>query len=222
MVYVPGGTFMMGSNNAGFPNEGPIHQQTVSALYVDITKVTAASYSQCVSSGKCTNTAITGPNCNYGISGKETHPINCTDWNQADRYCASYGKRLLSEIEFEYITRGSVGAEYSWGNNAPSSQLCWNNAETCAVDSFPRTIFGAPNPQGLSDLAGNLLEFTSSFYCDYPLTIPGGINCLTNKSVRSSSYSSTKTNEIRAAFRSSTPVSTNSYGVGFRCAKSIN
>lgn len=222
MMYVPGGTFLMGSNTAGKPEEGPIHPQTVSPFYVDITLVTASAYLQCVSLAKC-SIPQTGGTCTYGISGKENHPINCADWNQSGQYCAANGKRLLSEIEFEYITRGSSSAEYSWGNAAPSNQLCWNSINTCAVDSFPRTVFGMPTSFGLSDLAGNVSEWTSSQFCDYPLTATGGVNCQAGQvALRSSTHSRTLASDVRAAIRSSQGMGTNSYDIGFRCAKSIN
>ncbi len=51
MVYVPGGTFMMGDNLV--PYAQPVHQQAVAAFYLDITEVTVNAYQQCITVGNC-------------------------------------------------------------------------------------------------------------------------------------------------------------------------
>ncbi len=103
---------------------------------------------------------------------RSNHPINCVDWNQANAYCTSVGKRLPTEEDWEYAARGTAGNEYPWGNTpAPSNQLCWNGTgndlgqgnrrSTCPVGSYP----AGNTPLGL---AGNVWEWTSSGYsADY-------------------------------------------------------
>lgn len=224
MVYVPGGTFMMGTDT-GDLEERPSHQQTVAAFYLDINKVTSSLFSTCVTSGKCSSAPGSIAGCNFVVPGRENHPINCVTLSQANEFCAAFGKRLPTEIELEYAARGPQGSEYSWGNDAPIGQLCWTVSSTCAVSSFNLTLVGKVDPNGVSDLAGNLKELTSSPKCDYPLTTGGGTNCIsgTQKPIRGSAYYANTANIVRATQRGfSDSTNQNSTEIGFRCAKSIN
>ena len=140
----------------------------IAAFFMDKTEVTVAEYDQCVFAGKCTppkeRKAVL---LNEGTSGRDNHPINAVTWDQANEYCASVGKRLPTETEWQYAAQGADGRKYPWGNAEPSDQLCWSGAgntagaeghPTCAVSSFPK----GDSPFGLSDMAGNVEEFTST------------------------------------------------------------
>lgn len=169
MVLVAGGSYVPVSK----PGGGLVR---IEALCVDATEVTAAAYKVCVLSGTCTAVA-SKPLCNYGTDGRENDPINCVDVTQAKAYCASLAKRLPTDDEWEWVARGGpLGFAYPWGNAAPTAaddpeHLCWQGktkrddetvwskrpAGTCAVSTFPR---GARD--GMSDLAGNVSEWTST------------------------------------------------------------
>ena len=82
MVRIPAGTFNMGSNH-GEAAETPVHAVRVGAFEMDVTEVTVGAYRRCVNAGTC-SAAGTDEYCNWGASGKEEHPINCVDWNQAN------------------------------------------------------------------------------------------------------------------------------------------
>jgi len=66
-------------------NENPYHAVDVPAFRIDKFEVTASEYKACVTAGGCT-AGNTGSGCNYNVSGKESHPINCVDWTQAGAY----------------------------------------------------------------------------------------------------------------------------------------
>lgn len=164
MVFVPGGSFQMGSND-GDGDEKPVHTVQLSPYYLDKTEVTVAAYKKCVEAGRC-GAANTDGACNWGQSGKDNHPINCVDWNQANTYCKWTEKRLPTEAEWEYAARGSDGRKYPWGDEAPGSQLCWNRRKsegTCEVGSYPNDA----SPFGVLDMAGNVYEWTSDWYHGY-------------------------------------------------------
>ncbi|MFA5623627.1 MAG: SUMF1/EgtB/PvdO family nonheme iron enzyme [Bradymonadales bacterium] len=97
-------TFVMGrpdSDTWGDGDEQPSHNVTLNAYMMDRYLVTAASYKHCVEAGSCT-AAETGGSCTYNAEGKEKHPINCVNWEQAKAYC-EWGRRAFTD-------RGRVGA----------------------------------------------------------------------------------------------------------------
>ena len=214
MCAIPAGSFQMGSNN-GFSDEQPVHTETVGAFLMDEFEVTVDQYAACVSAGKCT-AADTGGSCNAGVAGRGNHPINCVDWNQADAYCTSLGKRLPTEVEWEYAARGTDGRKYPWGNAAPASQLCWsgggtNRSSTCAVGSYP----SGKSPFGVQDMAGNVWEWTSSLYTDDYNSAPTG----TARVIRGGSWSSYASSDGRSADRRDVGPSILYRNLGFRCAR---
>jgi len=195
---------------AGKVTLGETHATSdVAAFSIDRTEVTTAAYAACVKSGKCTK-AATWEDCNAGVAGRENHPINCVDWNQAKAYCEAQGQRLPTEKEWEYAATGGDGRTYPWGNAEPSNQLCWdgegsgNRQSTCAVGSYPN----GNSPFGLSDMSGNVWEWTSS------------ASGSSFRAYRGGSWQSVDPSIVRSASRS-WDSSTNPHDyLGFRCAGS--
>jgi formylglycine-generating enzyme required for sulfatase activity len=204
MASIPGGTYTMGDRRDAV---------TVAAFCLDKTAVTAGAYASCVSSGACpAESASANPTCNFRVVGREKHPMNCVDWGSAATYCSAQGKRLATEEEREWAARGGHrGTTYPWGNDEPDFQLCWSGvsarSETCPVGSFPK----GNSPDGVSDLAGNVWEWTSSKYA------PTDAACVD----RGGSWYEIGTSYMRAAFRSRNTPSRRLVNLGFRCARSL-
>ena len=219
MALVPAGSFMMGSDDGG-ADEKPVHRVSVSAFSMDVTEVTVSAYKACVRAGGCTADPIAlneglNEHCNWGKADRKSHPINCVDWNQATAFCGWAGKRLPTEEEWEYAARGSDGRKFPWGNDAPVTQLCWNRGAsklgTCEVGSFE----AGNSPFGLSDMAGNVWEWTSSGYSDdYSKNRTNAARVF-----RGGGWSIVDPSNVRSAFRYGGAPSFRIIYLGFRCAR---
>lgn len=176
MVAFPAGTVMIGAGrDPAYPGseweaedrlELPRHEVHVDAFELDTTEVTVSAYGACVKAGVCTteglvSTSELGDYCNWGKSSRGNHPINCVTWHQAAAYCRWAGKRLPTEIEWEYAARGGSAAPEQWAKTACSCRSGRGPGHTCPVGAF-----GADDP--VVDLSGNVWEWTSSRVSWYP------------------------------------------------------
>jgi formylglycine-generating enzyme required for sulfatase activity len=222
MVAIPGGTLRMGSD-AGYPRERNGGEVTVAGFCMDATEVTTAVYTRCVTEGKCSadhlGRAPAGrartpqqDQCNYGVSDRGDHPVNCVDWGQADAYCKAYGKRLPTEEEWEYVARGGDEARlYPWLASAPH-EGCWYREGTCPVASHT----SSDSRWGVHDMAGNVWEWTSSRYCDYPLP---SRRCQQKRVIRGGGWNTSDWSLLRGANRGAGDPSERGGALGFRCAR---
>ena len=205
MMKVPGGTYVMGESKTSV---------TVAPFWLDEMPVTAAAYAACEASGKCSR-AERGSRSTVGETGKEDHPANYVDWEQAKTYCAAKGRRLPSEAEREWAARsGEKGWVYPWGDEEPGSRACWagegndlgkgNRKGTCAVGSFP----SGKSLHGVKDLAGNVWEWTSSVYEDGKAW----------RVARGGSWAYDLPQLLRASYRGRFYPRFRFFSLGFRCA----
>ena len=151
---IHGGRFSMGSDSS--PNEQPIHDVIVPSFDMMRAEVTVGQYQICVEENYC-SPPRSGTNYNWGVAGRENHPINGVSWIQLDEFSRWVGARLPTEAEWEYAARNQ-GQEmtYPWGNQPPSSDLVvYGTAHTAPVCSKPN----GNTAQGLCDMAGNVWEW---------------------------------------------------------------
>ncbi|TAK24462.1 MAG: hypothetical protein EPO40_24055 [Myxococcaceae bacterium] len=221
---IPAGMFLMGEPGSDDAPAQPVHGVRLTAFCMDETEVTVSAYAECVRLGACTSPG-TGTFCNWMIPGREQHPVNCIDWNQARSYCQSRGSELPTEAQWEYAARGTDGRAYPWGNDAPSSQPCWigggqTRTSTCATRSFSSGV----SPFGLFDMAGNVFEWTLDWMAPYtgdvsssvmnPVGPAGG----TSRVLRGGPWNTASAIIIRSTHRDSITPTYRSGDTGFRCA----
>jgi formylglycine-generating enzyme required for sulfatase activity len=179
MVYVPPGSFTMGSND-GAKNAKPAHKVTLTkGFFLDITEVSVGQYALCVQHTACTPAnAATGPReyaaewtpcCTANDPEKKDYPITCIDQAQAIAYCRFAAKRLPTEAEWEYAARGPDSHIYPWGDDEPAASHAHfgHGSKTCGKQTGPRQVGSIPagkGPFGTLDQAGNVWEWTSDTY----------------------------------------------------------
>jgi iron(II)-dependent oxidoreductase len=206
-VHIPGGRFHLGcelQDSDCEKDEGPTRYATVTPFWLGKTEVTVAAYTKCVTAGACTPPRDPGSGCTWNVPGKENHPINCIDWNQATRFCEWIGGRLPTAKEWEYAAKGGRSRIYPWGDELPDRNRA--NFDSQGTDPVGMHPEGA-TPQGVLDMAGNLCEWTSSSYS------------ATSKEVRGGSWN-VDGRWLRVSYRNGTGASVGGDGTGVRCALS--
>jgi formylglycine-generating enzyme required for sulfatase activity len=222
MVRIPAATTFVGSpRGQGVDDEWPRYRTAIAPFCIDEAEVTAAEYARCVSAGKCTASRGDRVTCTSsrhetagGLLKDETRdlPMNCVDFHQAAAACAFRGARLPTEAEWEYAATSGDARAYSWGDQSPDDRACWKHAGACPVKSYP------PGAFGLFDMTGNLWEWTSDAYGDYPFPpqVRDGEGPL--RVYRGGSWSRRFEKWMRARLRNRAPPDFEGSHLGFRCA----
>jgi formylglycine-generating enzyme required for sulfatase activity len=262
MAKIPGGKFFMGTDDKNDEErERPAHQVTLSPYCIDRTEVTVAQYKECSDKGECKRAPrenewegitaaarkIYDPLCTVrDPEANAQHPINCIDWELATAFCTARGKRLPTEAEWEFATRGSDGRKYPWGDDVPTTGgrlnacgkecVAWGKKHpdpenpleamypvddgfptTAPVGSFPQ----GDSPFGLHDVVGNVWEWTSDWYGPYGSAAeidPRGAASGKLRILRGGAWNGSDPAWVRPTFRFMAPPALRSHGIGFRCA----
>jgi formylglycine-generating enzyme required for sulfatase activity len=261
MVGVTAGKFWRGSCNEtttpscnpGAPgynkflqtNETPLKEITLSAFAIGKYEVTVAEYARCVTAGTCAVPG-TGDICNWNVTDREQHPINCVSWYDSATYanwrsgqvglslcyntttwevdwnCTGY--RLPTEAEWEKAARGLDGRLYPWGNaNMTGDLLNSDSGHSTPVGSYPNGI----SPFGAYDMAGNVEEwvgdwFSSGYYVSCPTTDPRGPSSVGSRVIRGGSWWWLPEEKSSARRWSDYPKEKSAAWRGFRLARSIH
>ena len=110
---------------------------------------------------------------------EDDHPVTQVSWNDAVAYSEWAGHRVPTEIEWEHAARGAAAAprDYAWGDvlyvNGTAKANTWegsfpeiNSGEDGFMYTSPVGHFGK-TPLGLTDMGGNVWEWTDSYYRSY-------------------------------------------------------
>lgn len=307
MVWVPGGTFTMGSHDdSSRANERPTHTVRVDGFWIDRTVVTNAQFEKFVKAtgyvttaektptweeiknqlppgapkpddsvfvaGSLVFTPSAGPvdrsdmrnfwrwvpgaswrhpeGPGSDISARMDHPVVQVSWYDAQAYAAWAGKRLPTEAEWEFASRGGLeGKKFPWGDsyqvrgkfmaNTWQGDFPYRNTGedgfvgTAPVRSFP------PNGHGLFDMAGNVWQWCADRYsadtfarrageqsCHNPQGPGDGVQAVSSSQeervTKGGSFLChySYCESYRPAARRGTPPDTGTSHIGFRCARS--
>jgi formylglycine-generating enzyme required for sulfatase activity len=240
MVYVPEGTFLMGSTSAdgdAHSNEFPQHEVYLDAFWIDRTEVTNAMYAAFLNArGNQLERGATWLDADDedarihkrgGVweadAGYEDHPVIEVSWYGAQAYCEWAGRRLPTEAEWEKAARGTEGQLYPWGDEPPTCSLAQYvgcEGQTVPVGSKP----DGESPYGAWDMAGNVWEWVADWYdADYYETLPAenplGPGSGTYRGLRGGSWYYYP-GYVRAAIRGSYYRYNAFDDLGFRCGRS--
>ncbi len=213
MVQIAGGTFMMGRDNAKDAEETPAHSVTVAAFYLAKVPVTNAAYLEFVRA-----TQHEPPSGEIG-GVADDWPVVRVSWDDAQAYCQWKGMRLPTEVEWEFVAKGSDGRRYPWGDTFVSAYVNSKEAEL----NHPQPVGShrdAGSPAGVYDMAGNAWQWVQDEYQPYPghqspFQIPSDAKVIRGGSFRSDKDHVTTTTRNLDHSSSKSPI------IGFRCAKSM-
>jgi formylglycine-generating enzyme required for sulfatase activity/predicted Ser/Thr protein kinase len=225
MVSIRSGTFMMGSpaSEAGRYGHETQHQVTLSGFKMSKYEVTQAQW-----------LAIMGSNPS-SFKDCDNCPVEKVSWNDIQEFLrklnALTGKnyRLPTEAEWEYACRAGTTTPFSTGNNLSTAQANYDgnypyNGNAKGVYRQKTTPVGSfsPNAWGLYDMHGNVWEWCSDWYGDYPTSAqsnPKGPSNGSDRVLRGGSWFN-DARDCRSAFRAFYAPAGRYDDSGFRLASS--
>jgi formylglycine-generating enzyme required for sulfatase activity len=165
MLLVPPGTFqmgcIMGSNQYGcYPWEQPVHPVTLTnAFYLGRYELTQAQWVARMGSN---------PSSFQGYSDSGSRPVEQVSWDAMQGYLGATGFRLPTEAEWEYACRAGTQTPFYNGSSDDSTvgTLAWDYFNS---GGQTRPVGGKlANAFGFHDMLGNVWEWASDWYGDYP------------------------------------------------------
>ena len=235
MILIPKGKFSMGAY-PGLPDvieaEKPLHDVIISSsFWVSQTVVTQELYQ-----------SIIGKNPSRFRNLK--NPVEMVSWHEAVQFCNTLsareglqpcyevnskdienvrwnknanGYRLLTEAEWEYVSKAKSSALYSGGNVL--RRLAWYDENS--EESTHPVKEKDPNKWGMYDMSGNVWEWCWDWFGEYPdarVTDPMGPGEGKGRVFRGGSYA-VKENHMRVTYRAGERPHNKMDGIGFRLAR---
>ncbi len=173
MQEIPHGTFDYAVTSLDDPNPvipAPDHPQPrqvkVERFFLDTYPVTNAEFKRFVKAAryqpKDTMNFLRHWVRGSPAPGTEHQPVVWVSLEDARAYARWAGKRLPTEIEWQYAAQGADGRVYPWGNAFDSTRCNWSTGHATAVDAYP----SGKSPFGVEDLVGNVWQLTDDVYDD--------------------------------------------------------
>ncbi len=175
MVFIAPGSYVLGGRALNPVRVQP-EQVPIAAFLIEKSAVTRAAYLAFVKAGGYDKEElwsqrgliwlnqrkkagpIRGPkDCNLDETARAGEPVVGVSFHEAEAYARWRGRQLPSQDQLEAASRGAVGATYPWGNRYAAREFFVGGRETprvCGANVIDTT------PQGCTDLAGNVREWT--------------------------------------------------------------
>jgi formylglycine-generating enzyme required for sulfatase activity len=186
MVFIPAGTFTMGSPTSEANRDSDEGQHTVTisqGFWMGKYEVTQGEY-----------LAVMGSNPSWfqptNATADLNRPVEQVSWDDATNYCgklteqarnagklpSGYGYRLPTEAEWEYACRAGTTTATAYGNSLSSAQANFDGsspyggaAQGPYLETTTKVGSYAPNAWGLYDMHGNVWEWCLDWYGPYPV-----------------------------------------------------
>jgi formylglycine-generating enzyme required for sulfatase activity len=215
---IPAGIFKMGDARGG-PREQPHRVTLTQPFYLGVHEVTRKQWKQVMGSVP-------------GNWEQASRPVEQVSWEEAVEFCRKLSAlpeerkagrvyRLPTEAEWEYACRAGSTTSYSFGEDEKLlGDYSWFDGNS-SNQTYP-VGQKKPNVWGLYDMHGNVWEWCSDWYGDYPdgeATDPQGPSSGSERVRRGGGWLSSARN-CRSANRDWSIPSYRSYDFGFRLALS--
>jgi formylglycine-generating enzyme required for sulfatase activity len=211
MVLVPAGCFTIGASPESDGERNGNEICFNEPFWIDRTEVTQEQFRR-FDGDAARPSAFTGDN----------RPVENITWFEARAFCALREARLPTEPEWEYAARGPDELIYPWGNLFVAENVVYrenSDAQTATAGSRP----AGASWVGALDISGNVWEWVSSLYQDYPYESDheSETNSADVRVLRGGSWFNNLTSFLRAAYRGRNGSNYRFNYVGFRCARDI-
>lgn len=183
LIYIPGGSFDMGSND--YEDEQPIHRVNVASFYLgkylitnqqylSFVEATGRHHPEWMEEGNRYN-IYTGTNDGYKSIGQSltavNYPVVGVSWTDATVFCewlsiiSGKSFRLPSESEWEYAAKGGQNnCEFRYAGSNKFKEVGWYSENSHG--STKAVGMKWPNKLGLCDMNGNIWEWCADHWHD--------------------------------------------------------
>ncbi len=172
MINIPGGIFIMGSENGG-SDEKPVNTITLSGFEMSSTEITQAQYNNIMGNNPSyfkldDNCPVEKVPCKDAITfcNKLSEKVGLeTCYNLSSGKCdySKNGFRLPTEAEWEFACRAESGAEYGLGDGESAlNRTGWYQRNS--MEKTQPAGQKTPNAWQLYDMHGNVWEWCNDWY----------------------------------------------------------
>ena len=184
MVYVSGGSFMMGSDDSDvYSNELPVYRVTLSSYRIGKYEVTQDLWE-----------AVMGNNPSSFKGSRR--PVENVSWDDCQTFIRKLNSltgqtfKLPTEAQWEFAARGGNSSNgYKYSGSDYIDNVAWYDGNS--GNSTHNVGTKSPNELGVYDMSGNVWEWCSDWYGSYgsgSVTNPSGPSSGSSRVIRGGSW----------------------------------